>query len=138
VTPPYEQSGANIAFWTLFGLLALGKYAVRFRSRFNRDGKPAERWSLAVVVAAVVGGMLGGLELANWHVAAIGAARWPLFVVGLALMATGIFVRHWAIFVLGPSFHRRRPGSPGPDRCRSRPVPVGFATPPTAGWSSSS
>jgi protein-S-isoprenylcysteine O-methyltransferase Ste14 len=104
VTPPYEQSGAKIAFWTLLGLFAVGEYAMRFRSRFNRGGKRAERWSLVVVVAAVVGGMLGGLQLAHWHAASIGAARWPLFVVGLALMATGILVRQWAIFVLGRFF----------------------------------
>jgi hypothetical protein len=35
---PHEQSGANIAFWTLFGLIALGEYAMRFRSHFNRTG----------------------------------------------------------------------------------------------------
>jgi protein-S-isoprenylcysteine O-methyltransferase Ste14 len=104
VTPPYEQSGANMAFWTLFGLFAVGEYAMRFRSRFNRGGKRAERWSLLVVVAAVVGGILGGLQLAHWHAASIGAARWPLFVVGLALMATGVLVRQWAIFVLGRFF----------------------------------
>jgi protein-S-isoprenylcysteine O-methyltransferase Ste14 len=104
VTPPYEQSGANIAFWTLFGLVAVGEYAMRFRSRFNRGGKRAERWSLLVVVAAVVGGMVGGLQLAHWHAASIGAARWPLFVVGLALMATGVLVRQWAIFVLSRFF----------------------------------
>jgi protein-S-isoprenylcysteine O-methyltransferase Ste14 len=34
----------------------------------------------------------------------IGGARWPLFVSGLGLMATGIFVRQWAIFVLGRFF----------------------------------
>jgi hypothetical protein len=66
VTPRYEQSGANIAFWTLFGLFALGESAVRFRSRFNRSGRRTE-WSLLVVVVAVVGGMLGGLQLARWH-----------------------------------------------------------------------
>jgi protein-S-isoprenylcysteine O-methyltransferase Ste14 len=104
VTPPYEQSGANMVFWTLFGLFAVGEYAMRFRSRFNRGGKRAERWSLLVVVAAVVGGILGGLQLAHWHAASIGAARWPLFVVGLALMATGVLVRQWAIFVLGRFF----------------------------------
>jgi protein-S-isoprenylcysteine O-methyltransferase Ste14 len=104
VTPPYEQSGANIAFWTLFGLFAIGEYAMRFHGRFNRGGKRAERWSLLVVVAAAVGGMLGGLQLAHWHAASIGAARWPLFVVGLTLMATGVFVRQWAIFVLGRFF----------------------------------
>ena len=104
MTPPYEQSGANIAFWTVFGLFAVGEYAMRFRSRFNRGGKRAERWSLLVVVAAVVGGILGGLQLARWHAASIGAARWPLFVVGLALMATGVLVRQWAILVLGRFF----------------------------------
>jgi protein-S-isoprenylcysteine O-methyltransferase len=104
VRPPYEQSGANIAFWTLFGLFAVGEYTMRFRSRFNRGGKRTERWSLLVVVAAAAAGMLGGLQLAHWHAASIGAARWPLFVVGLTLMATGLFVRQWAIFVLGRFF----------------------------------
>jgi protein-S-isoprenylcysteine O-methyltransferase Ste14 len=104
VTPPYQQSGSNIAFWMLFGLFALGEYVVRFRSRSNRDGKPAERWSLLLVVVAVVGGVLGGLQLADWHAASIGAGRWPLFAVGLGLMAIGIFVRQWAIFVLGRFF----------------------------------
>jgi protein-S-isoprenylcysteine O-methyltransferase Ste14 len=104
LTPPYEQSGANIAFWTLFGLFAVGEYTMRFRSRFNRGGKRTERWSLLVVVAAAAAGMLGGLQLAHWHAASIGAARWPLFVVGLTLMATGLFVRQWAIFVLGRFF----------------------------------
>jgi protein-S-isoprenylcysteine O-methyltransferase Ste14 len=104
VTPPYQQSGANIAFWTLFGMFAVGEYAMRFRSRFNRAGKPAERWSLLVVVATAVGGVLAGLRLAHWHAASIGAASWPLFVVGLALMAAGVLVRQWAIFVLGRFF----------------------------------
>jgi protein-S-isoprenylcysteine O-methyltransferase Ste14 len=104
LTPPYEQSGANIAFWALFGLFAVGEYAMRFRSGFNRGGRRAERWSLLVVIAAVVGGMLGGLELVHWHAASVGAAHWPLFVVGLVLMATGIFLRQWAILVLGRFF----------------------------------
>jgi protein-S-isoprenylcysteine O-methyltransferase Ste14 len=104
MTLPYEQSGANIAFWTLFGLFAVGEYAMRFRSRFNKGGVRAERWSLLVVLATVVGGMLGGLRLAHWHAGVIGGARWPLFVVGLTLMATGVFVRQWAIFVLGRFF----------------------------------
>lgn len=104
MTPPYEQSGVNIAFWTLFGLFAVGEYAMRFRSRFNRGGQQGERWSLLIVVAAAAGGVLGGLQLAHWHAASVGAARWPLFVVGLALMATGVLVRQWAIFVLGRFF----------------------------------
>jgi protein-S-isoprenylcysteine O-methyltransferase Ste14 len=104
LTPPHEQPGANIAFWTLFGLFVLGEYAVRFRSRFNKSGTRTERWSLLVVVACVVGGMLGGIELANWNAASIGAGRWPLFVLGLVLMAAGLCVRQWAILVLGRFF----------------------------------
>jgi hypothetical protein len=65
VTPPYQQPGANVAFWTLFGLFALGEYALRFHSHFNRSGRRAERCSLLVVLAAVVGGMLGGF---SWRV----------------------------------------------------------------------
>ncbi|HKE75725.1 MAG TPA: isoprenylcysteine carboxylmethyltransferase family protein [Acidimicrobiales bacterium] len=42
--------------------------------------------------------------LAQRHVASITTGRWPLFVVGLALMATGFLIRHWAILTLGPFF----------------------------------
>jgi hypothetical protein len=73
--PPYEHPGANIAFWTLFGLFALGEFAIRFRSRFDRSGTRAERWSLLVVIAAVVGGMLAGIALANRDVGSIVSAR---------------------------------------------------------------
>jgi protein-S-isoprenylcysteine O-methyltransferase Ste14 len=101
---PHEQPGANIAFWTLFGLFALGEYVLRFRSRFNRSGARAERWSLLVVVAAVVGGMLGGFALASGNTGAIGSGRWPLFILGLVLMAAGVFLRQWAILALGRFF----------------------------------
>jgi protein-S-isoprenylcysteine O-methyltransferase Ste14 len=104
VTPPYEQPGANLAFWALFGLFAAGEYAIRFRSGFNKGGRRAERWSLLVVIAAAVGGTLGALELVHWQAASVGAAQWPLFVAGLVLMAAGIFLRQWAIFVLGRFF----------------------------------
>jgi protein-S-isoprenylcysteine O-methyltransferase Ste14 len=103
--PPYEQPGGRVALWTLFGLFALGEYVMRFRSsRFRRGGTQVERWSLLVVLAAVVGGMLSGIELANWNEAAIEHARWPLFILGLMLMAAGVFVRQWAIVVLGRFF----------------------------------
>jgi protein-S-isoprenylcysteine O-methyltransferase Ste14 len=104
VTPPYEQAGANIAFWTLFGLFVLGEYVARFRSRFNRSGTRAERWSFVVVVASVAGGMLSAFELADWNAASIGPSRWPLFVLGLALMGVGVGVRQWAILALGRFF----------------------------------
>ena len=34
----------------------------------------------------------------------MGAGRWPLYVVGLGLMAAALVVRHWAILVLGRFF----------------------------------
>jgi protein-S-isoprenylcysteine O-methyltransferase Ste14 len=121
MTPPYEDPGATIAFWTLFGLFALGEYAIRFRSRFNRSGTRAERWSLLVVVAAVVSGMLAGIGLANRDVGSIVSARWPLFVVGLVLMAVGIFIRQWAVFTLGRFFTADVWVHPRSDGRRARP-----------------
>jgi protein-S-isoprenylcysteine O-methyltransferase Ste14 len=102
--PPYERPGANVAFWTLFGFFALGEFAIRFRSRLNKSGTRAEGWSLLVVIAAVVGGMLAGIALASRDVGSIVSARWPLFVFGLVLMAVGIFIRQWAVFTLGRFF----------------------------------
>ena len=32
MTLPHDQPGANVAFWTLFGVFALGEYVMRFRS----------------------------------------------------------------------------------------------------------
>jgi protein-S-isoprenylcysteine O-methyltransferase Ste14 len=104
MTLPYEQPGANVAFWTLFGAFALGEYAMRFRSLFNRSGTRTERWSLLVVVGAAIGGMLAGIELANRNLGSIGSARWPLFVIGLVLMTAGVAVRQWAILTLGRFF----------------------------------
>lgn len=120
MTPPYDEQGAaHIAFWTLFGLFALGEYAMRIRGRFNKRGTRVERWSLAVVVVTVVGAMGAGILLARWHGAAIGADRWPLFVAGLLLMAAGLVVRQWAILTLGRFFTvdvRLQPGQTVVDR----------------------
>lgn len=120
LTPPYEQPGWNIVFWTLVGVLVLGQFAVRLRSGLTRSGQRAEKpWSLVVVVAAVLGGMVGGIELANWNAAAVGAGRSTLFALGLVLMALGILVRQWAILVLGRFFTgdvRLHPGQTIVDR----------------------
>lgn len=105
VAPPlYQQSGPNIAFWVLFGLFAVGEYAMRVRSGLNRTGNRTERWSLLVVVVGVVGGLLGGLALASGHTGTVTEGQWFLFVLGLILMATGISIRQWAIMVLGRFF----------------------------------
>lgn len=54
----------------------------------GRGGERAERWSLVVVLAAVIGGFVGGLELARGHTGEIGTGAWVawvLFGVGLVL-----------------------------------------------------
>ena len=56
------------------------------------------------MVASVIGGMAGGIALANRNVGSIGSARWPLFVVGLVLMVARVFVRQLSIITLGQFF----------------------------------
>lgn len=103
--PLFEQSGAIIGFWALFGVFALGEAAMRVRSLANRSGTRVDRRSQVLVFIGVVGGILGGLAFAtSWQATAITAWQWPLFVAGLILMAAGIFVRQWAIFTLGSFF----------------------------------
>jgi protein-S-isoprenylcysteine O-methyltransferase Ste14 len=104
MTPPYQQPGADAAFWTIFVLFFVGEWVMRFRTRGNRRGRPAERWSLLVVVGCVAGGTVAGLRLAHWSGGGVGAARWPVFVVGLVLMAAGLVIRQWAILALGRFF----------------------------------
>lgn len=119
MTPPHQEPGWNVVFWTLVAAFALGEYAMRFRSHFNKSGRRTERWSLFVVVAAVVGGMVSGISLANWSTATIGAGGFPLFVLGLVLMAGGLVVRQWSILVLGRFFTvdvRLHPGQTVVDR----------------------
>jgi len=119
VKPPYQQPAAGAVFWTLFALFVLAEYAMRFRARRNRVGRPAERWSLAVVVATIGGPLCGSVRLARWHATTIGAGRWLFFVLGLVLMATGTAVRAWAVVVLGRYFTvevRVQPGQTVVDR----------------------
>jgi protein-S-isoprenylcysteine O-methyltransferase Ste14 len=104
VTQPYQQPGANVAFWTVLALFIVGENVMRFRTRRNRDGRRAESWSLVVVVGCVVGGMVAGIQLARWSGGSIGSADWPLFVIGLVLMVAGLVIRQWAILTLGRFF----------------------------------
>jgi protein-S-isoprenylcysteine O-methyltransferase Ste14 len=101
---PYRTTGGAAAFWTLIGLFALGEYVSRFRSFGNRSGMRTERWSLIVVVACLVVGIVAAFRLAGWDATTFGSARWPLFVLGLVLMAAGVVVRQWAILTLGRFF----------------------------------
>jgi protein-S-isoprenylcysteine O-methyltransferase Ste14 len=119
VTPPYQQSGADVVFWTLFVLFILGEYVMRFRTRRSREGRPVERWSLVVVAGCSAVAIVAAFQLANSSRGSMGDAAWPLFVVGLVLMAVGLAFRQWAILTLGGLFTadvRVRPNQPVVDR----------------------
>jgi protein-S-isoprenylcysteine O-methyltransferase Ste14 len=92
----------------MIGLFALGEYAMQFRSLWSlisgRSGRRAEHLSLAVVLLALIGGFVGAIHLSQGQTGEIGGAAWPLFGLGLALMAAGMLVRWWAIIVLGRFF----------------------------------
>ncbi len=102
---PYTDSGAKIAFYVVLGVFIAMEQRVRFRSWRNRHGSRDDHGSLIAVIVSVVGGLLAAFALASGvHSAAIAGGRWPIFVVGLALMCAGIAIRQWAVAVLGEFF----------------------------------
>lgn len=106
MTPlPYTSSGARIAFYVPLVLFLVLEFRVRVRSRLNPHGASADRGSFIAVYVAIAGGMVGAFLLAgHLHAAAITVARWPLFVLGIALMVLGVVIRQWAVAVLGRFF----------------------------------
>lgn len=102
---PYSDAGAKIAFDVVLGVFVVLEQRIRLKSRFNRHGVREDRGSLLVVVVAVAVGVGGGCVVAGIApAAAIPHARWPIFILGLALMAAGIALRQWAIVLLGQYF----------------------------------
>jgi protein-S-isoprenylcysteine O-methyltransferase Ste14 len=102
---PFSQPGARAAFDAVIGLWVVLELRVRLRGRLNRGGSRSDRGSLLVVAGCAFAGVAAAFALAaRVHAAAIDGARWPLFVVGLVVMCTGIAVRQWAVAVLGPFF----------------------------------
>jgi len=103
-TPPYQEPGSSVAFWAVFGVFWVGEYAMRWRSRFNPSGARTERLSFLVIVGTIGAGVAGALVLASWRTTEIIGGRWPVFVIGLAMMIAGVVIRQWAILVLGRYF----------------------------------
>ena len=102
---PYSDSGARIAFYVVVGVFAVLEQRIRLKSLLNRHGVREDRGSLMVVIVAVGAGVAGGFVLASQvPSAAIPTARWPIFVLGLALMCAGIALRQWSVALLGRFF----------------------------------
>jgi protein-S-isoprenylcysteine O-methyltransferase Ste14 len=102
---PYSHAGARVAFTLLLVVFVLLEWRVRLRSVRNREGVRSDRGSRAFLQLSIIAGTAAGFALAaNLHAAAIGVARWPIFVFGLVLMAAGIAIRQWAVALLGPLF----------------------------------
>ncbi|HKN45161.1 MAG TPA: isoprenylcysteine carboxylmethyltransferase family protein, partial [Propionibacteriaceae bacterium] len=102
---PDVNSGAGIAFYVILGIFVVLEQRVRLRSWRVRHGTREDRGTLIVVVASVVVGVAGGFALAaDVHETAVPDGRWPMFVVGLVLMCSGIAIRQWSVALLGPFF----------------------------------
>lgn len=101
---PYSDPGAKVAFTVLLVIFGLLEFRVRLRSRLDREGARADRGSYALVYVTVAGALAGGFVLAGWHAAAINGLRWPMFVVGVILIAAGIVIRQWSVVLLGRFF----------------------------------
>lgn len=102
---PYTNMGAQVAFFAVLAIFVLGEWRISVRSGRNRYGARSDRGTLLVVVLAVYAGVGGGFAFAaNVQSAAIRDARWPLFVVGVLLMAAGIVLRQWSVALLGRYF----------------------------------
>jgi protein-S-isoprenylcysteine O-methyltransferase Ste14 len=102
---PDSRLAAQIPFDIVIGIWVLLELRVRLRSSLNRRGARLERGSLLVVLASIYVGVGGGFVLAEKvHAAAIAEGRWPLFVLGMALICVGIAIRQWAVALLGKFF----------------------------------
>ncbi len=99
---PFTDVGAGVAFYVVFVLFVAMELVVRLRSLVNREGSREGRASFVLLYVAVATGIVGPFVIAaNVRGAAIAFARWPIFVLGVAVMASGLVIRAWAIVLLG-------------------------------------
>jgi protein-S-isoprenylcysteine O-methyltransferase Ste14 len=101
---PYVDHGAKIAFYLVIGAFAVLELRLRVRSGLNRQGSRADRGSYALVYVTTAAGIVAAFALAGWHGGAIRDWRWPVFVLGMFLMAAGVAIRQWAVALLGAFF----------------------------------
>lgn len=101
----YTDVGAKIAFYVVLGVLGASEWSIRIRSGLNRGGTRKDRGSFYVVIVTAVIGFAAAFGFASGvQGASIVAARWPVFIIGLALTVLGIALRQWAVLMLGQFF----------------------------------
>jgi protein-S-isoprenylcysteine O-methyltransferase len=101
----YANAAAGVVFYGLFAIWVLAELRVRYVSRSNQQGTTTEWGSVAAIVATFGAGVAIAFHAASQaESAAIGFARWPIFILGAVVMAAGIAFRQWAIAVLGAYF----------------------------------
>jgi protein-S-isoprenylcysteine O-methyltransferase Ste14 len=102
---PYANAGAKTVFTVLIVIWGATEMLTRVRTRGNQRGTTTEWGSLIAIVLAFFVGFAAAFNLAgSAEGAAIGFARWPIFVLGALLVAGGIAFRQWAVYVLGRFF----------------------------------
>lgn len=111
---PSTSAGAGIAFYVTLGVFGALEQYVRLRSWRNHHGSSVDRGSILLVVLGIVTGVGGGFALAAYEPgAAIAFARWPILILGLLLMWSGIALRQWSVATLGRLFTVRVRVHPG-------------------------
>jgi protein-S-isoprenylcysteine O-methyltransferase Ste14 len=101
----YTDDGAKYAFYVLMGMFAASEWSIRFRSRMRHGGTRQDRGSFYVIIVTCLVGVAAAFAFAgDVHATALTVARWPIFVVGLAIMLLGIALRQWSVIALGTFF----------------------------------
>jgi protein-S-isoprenylcysteine O-methyltransferase Ste14 len=101
----YTDVGAKYAFYVVLGMFAASEWSIRFRSQRNRGGTRKDRGSFYVVVFTAVLGIGAAFALAHSvQSAGINVARWPIFIIGLAIVILAMALRRWAVLTLGQFF----------------------------------
>src|ERR1035438_1651240 len=101
----YTDVGAKYAFYVVLGMFAASEWSIRFRSQKNHGGTRKDRGSFYVVVFTSVLGIGAAVALAHSvQSAGISVARWPIFIIGLAIVILAMALRRWAVLTLGQFF----------------------------------
>jgi protein-S-isoprenylcysteine O-methyltransferase Ste14 len=101
----YTDVGAKYAFYVVLGMFAASEWSIRLRSQKNHGGTRKDRGSFYVVVFTAVLGIGAAFALAHSvQSAGINVARWPIFIIGLAIVILAMALRRWAVLTLGQFF----------------------------------